>query len=294
LYQRRFFAAHESACAKPDVEVERETRIHDVAAKKPGLFGLSNRNLQTRHCNRIFSAHIHVALIRADAVSGDNHGLQDAVRIAFKYRAVHESAGVAFVGVAQHILHIVFVRRGKFPLLSRRKSTAAATTQAGFFDLVDDFFGWRLVGQYTGQHTVAPDGDIFIDILGVDNAAVTQCNAHLIVEKVDIAHCLLDAAVYWRFVQKALNNLPLRDVLFNDVFRVFRRNAAVKRMVRMNGDNRPLLTEAKAAGFKDLDAILHAAHADFFLQLRQHLLTSCGSAAGARAHENVNHAGAAG
>ena len=44
-----------------------------------------------------------IALGRTDGIGGNQHAFEHAVRIAFEHAAIHERAGIAFVGIADDI-----------------------------------------------------------------------------------------------------------------------------------------------------------------------------------------------
>ena len=64
------------------------------------------------HRQGIFGAHVDIALVRAYGPGGDDHALDDAVRVALHDAHVHESARVAFVAVADDVFLGVFLVRG--------------------------------------------------------------------------------------------------------------------------------------------------------------------------------------
>ena len=84
---------------------------------KPNALRLPNGSSQPLDRQRILGAHIDVALGRADRVGRDQHAFEHAMRIAFEHAAIHERAGIAFVGVADD----VFLRADR---LSRPCSTS--------------------------------------------------------------------------------------------------------------------------------------------------------------------------
>ena len=64
---------------------------------------LLHRRLHALDGQRILRAHVDEAFVGADGVAGDEHPLDDGMRVAFHQRAVHECARIAFVGVADDI-----------------------------------------------------------------------------------------------------------------------------------------------------------------------------------------------
>ena len=94
----------------------------------------------------------------------------------------HLGAGVALVCVAAHIFLVRLVAGGKFPLQPCGEASAAAAAQAGIQHGLNDLFGRHLC-QHLAQRRIAVEGDVLVDILRVDDAAVAQRNAQLLFVK---------------------------------------------------------------------------------------------------------------
>ena len=103
-HQRRLLAADKRARPLLDLNIEIEVRPHDVLAQQPGLTRLRQRHLQALDRQRILGAAVDVALLGADGVPGDDHALDHGVGVAFQHRAIHKRAGIALIGVADHVL----------------------------------------------------------------------------------------------------------------------------------------------------------------------------------------------
>ena len=71
---------------------------------------------------RILGADVDVGLRGADGVGGDDHAFEQPVRVALDHGAVHERAGVAFVGVADQVLLVARRLAGELPLLAGRET----------------------------------------------------------------------------------------------------------------------------------------------------------------------------
>ena len=92
--------------------------------------------LQALDGQRVFAAHVNVALLRADGVAGDRHAFEHAVRVAFEHAAIHERAGIAFVRVADHVLGGRDLLRHQLPLQTGGIARAAAPAQSARLDLL--------------------------------------------------------------------------------------------------------------------------------------------------------------
>ena len=99
-------------------------------AEQAQALGLADGGLQVLDGERVLGAHVDVALLRADGVGGDGHAFEDAVRVAFEHGAVHEGAGVAFVGVADDVLLLLAGLGDGAPFQAGGIAGAAASAQA--------------------------------------------------------------------------------------------------------------------------------------------------------------------
>ena len=203
--------------------------------------------------------------------------------IALEHGAIHERAGVALVGVADHVLDVGLVGGAERPLTAGGESAAATTAQAGVGDDLDDVLRSHL-GEDLAQCRIAVHRDVLVDVLRVDDAAVTQHHAVLgLVEggvgQGDVAKLVrLRLAVI--VVDEALDTTTLEQVLGDDLFYVVRGDAAVERAVGVHDDDRAELAQAEAAGADELDLVLKIVLGDLFLEPILDLLASRGRAAG--------------
>ena len=102
--QGGFLATHESACPDADLDVEAEPGLGDGGAEEVVPLGLTDRAAQTLDSKGVFGADVDVAALGPDRVAGNGHPLEHPLRIALQHAAVHERPGVAFVGIAHHVL----------------------------------------------------------------------------------------------------------------------------------------------------------------------------------------------
>ena len=105
-HEGRFLAADERPCADTDIEVEVESCLKDVLTEELVFPRLADRPVEPVDGEGIFRPDVYITLLGADGIRGDGHGLDDAVRIAFEDAAVHECAGVAFIGVTDDVFHV--------------------------------------------------------------------------------------------------------------------------------------------------------------------------------------------
>ena len=97
--------------------------------------------LETLYRNGILGTDIDKAVVCADGIGGNGHGLDDDMGVAFQNGTVHERAGVAFIGVAGHILLVGLGSGAEAPLLTGEEAAASASAQAGILDGLNDLLG---------------------------------------------------------------------------------------------------------------------------------------------------------
>ena len=106
------------------------------------------------------------------------------MRIALDLVAVHVSAGVALIGVADDVLGVSLGLGQEIPLVAGEEACAAASAQPGGLDLLDHG-SLRAVDEHLVEGLVSADGDVFLDVGGIDQAAVAQNDLLLPLEERD-------------------------------------------------------------------------------------------------------------
>ena len=111
---------------------------------------------------------VNETLVRADGVGGNGHAFEHAVRIAFQNAAVHERAGIAFVGVADDI----FLRALRFgdraPFEAGGKTRAAASAQAALDHGLHHFLR-RHFAEHVVQRLITVGGDVSLNAFGIND-----------------------------------------------------------------------------------------------------------------------------
>ena len=176
--ERRLLAADKRAGAEADVDVKVEPAVENILPQQPVFTRLPDGDFEALDRDGILRAHVDIAVMRADGVPRDGHGLQHRVRVALEHRAVHERARVALVGVADHILFIADVLGRKLPLEPGREACAAAAAKAGALHEVDDVRRGHF-REHAAQRLIPVHADILLNVLRVDDAAVAQRHAQL-------------------------------------------------------------------------------------------------------------------
>src|ERR1700679_2543095 len=105
------------------------------------------------------------------------------MRVALEHAAIHESAGVAFIAVADDILDPL---RGRFryraPLQSCRITRAAPPAQPALDDFVNDLRR-RHLRKRVHHRTVALGGYVVFDPIGIDDPSVFPHDSRLALEE---------------------------------------------------------------------------------------------------------------
>ena len=113
----------------------------DILSEEPHLAALGERHLSVLHGNGVLRADVDDPGRGADGVRADQHALDHKVRVTLQQRPVHERAGIALIRVAHDILRAALGLPGKFPLQAGWKTGAAAASEFGSLNLIDDLFG---------------------------------------------------------------------------------------------------------------------------------------------------------
>ena len=121
----------------------------------------------------------------AHDVAADDHAFEQRVRIALDLVAVHVSAGVALVGIADDVFLAGLGLRQKLPFVAGEITGAAASAQLRRLDLLDDVLR-PAVDQDFIERLVAADRDVLLDIVGIDEAAIAQDDFLLTLEERDL------------------------------------------------------------------------------------------------------------
>ena len=141
----------------------------------------------------------------------------------------------------------------------------------------------------TGQ--ILGDADVFLDVLGVDNAAVTECETVLFLVECSFGEGL-DAFVGYSFlVEEFLNGIAADEMFFNDTRNLVYFNLGIESAFRINDHNRTECTKTEAAGFYDLDLICEVVRSKLRFELFDYLHGAGRSTAGTAANQymRTNH-----
>ena len=285
LEKSRLFAADERAGAEAKLNVEVKVAAENLLAQKTEVASLLDGDLKALDGERIFRADVNVALRSADGKAGDRHGFENGVGIAFERGAVHVGAGVALVGVTDHVLLALGLLHGELPLHTGGEAGAAAAAETRLEHLVDDLLG-RHLEENLLESLIAVAGDVVIDLLGIDNAAVPQNDAVLLLIEgnIGVGDELLGLI---GIVTETRDDTALNEVLGDDFLNVLGLDLNVERTLRKNLDERTLFAETETSGNDYLNLLGETGGLEFLLEHFDDAVTAARHARGAAANQNV-------
>ena len=166
-------AANKGSRALHQLNVEVEAAVQNIHSQQPVLARLFNGPVEPAYRQRILGAHINNSISRAHHICADHHAFQQRMRIALNLVAVHVSAGIAFIGVADDVLRVGLGLGQEIPLIAGEEARAAAPAQPGGLDLLDDSI-CAAVDQHLVERLVAAHRNVLLNVRGIDEAAVAQ------------------------------------------------------------------------------------------------------------------------
>ena len=175
-------AADKRARAFHDGEGQFVIRARQLPAKPAARFKLRNGGAHPLHGQRVFVADVENALVRPGGNGGNRQAFDHAERERFEDHAIHERAGVALVAVADHEFFCARLLLDNAPFDTAGESRAAAPTQAGLLDAVDDLLGLKFA-QHAAQRGEPAAREIFVQVKRIDRAEMFGGDVHLPPEK---------------------------------------------------------------------------------------------------------------
>ena len=286
MHQSGFFAAHESAGAQTNEDIKVEISAENMLAQQAVFASLINGDLQALHSDGILGADIDITDAGADSVAADGHSFQHRVGVAFQNGTIHESTGVALVGVANHVLLVSLGSGGKLPLLAGGETSAATAAQTGFQHFVNHLLRGHL-RQGLAQSAIAVEGDIFVDVFRVDTTAVPQSQTQLGTVEVDIFQRRVLFLVRLFLVDQMLHDTSLEQVLRNDLVHIVHLDAAVEGAFGINDDHGACFAKTEAAGADHFDFLVQTVFGDLFFKALDQLGGAAGRAARTAANKHM-------
>ena len=124
---------------------------------------------------------------------------------------------------------------------------------------MDDLLG-GVFGKTLTECGITVHRDVFVDVFGVDDAAVTKRDAHLLLIEAGLVQRHVDAffddfAAADIVIHEALDETTFEQVLGHDFFDVIGFDAAVKRAFRIDDNNGAERAQTEATGLHDFHFI---------------------------------------
>ena len=264
---------------------EVETGPENVLAEQTILIGLIDGLTDALDGKGVFGAAVDDAFVRTDGAGADGHPFDDALRIAFQLRTVHEGARVAFVGIAHDVLLGAGRLFAELPFQTGGEAGAAASADARELDLIDDLIGGHL-GERLGEGGPSVHGDVFVDAFGIDDAAVCPGHLVLVAEEVDFTEDRHLAFNRRTLVKVFLRDAALEQMLFRDACNGALFEPVIENAAGIDDDDRTLVADAVATGQNDIDLVLEFMLSDFLKEQVVYFQGAGCNAPGSAADEN--------
>src|SRR5215211_5135091 len=126
--------------------VQVEPRAFDVAAEQPLVVGGVQGRLEPAARPAALAAQVDEGVAAADGIRGDDHALDQGVRVALEQLHVLEGAGLALVGVDHQVGRLAGPLGQEAPLHAGGEPGPAPTPQPGVLDQLDQVIGRLLEG----------------------------------------------------------------------------------------------------------------------------------------------------
>ena len=241
----------ERACAESDLKIEIKAGIKYVLTEKTVLISSIDSLLKTLNCDGILGTNVNVTLGSTDSITADGHSLDDGVGVTLKDGTVHECSGVALVGITYNVLLRSLVGGTESPLTAGGESTASSTAETGVGNYLDNVLGSHF-GENLAECCITVHSYVLVDVIGIDNAAVTEYYTLLglveccvVKRNLSLGNYLLSAGVC---INEMLNDTTLEKMLLNDLLNILGSDTAIEGTLGVNDNDRAECTETEATG----------------------------------------------
>ena len=189
------------------------------------------------------------------------------MRVTFENASVHECTRVAFVSVTAYIF-LIGIRNdssGEFPLHTCGESTAATASQTGIQNCLDNIFRLHFV-YYFCKSFIAVSCDIFVNIFGIDDTAVSQSNTVLLLVETCFVQGLDSLVSYCFIIEQFLDRIAFDQMFFHNLRHMLCLDSGIERAFRIDNHNRAKGTQTETAGLDNLNFFLQTIGDKFLFQ----------------------------
>ena len=168
--------------------------------------------------------------------------------VALKNGTVHECARVALVSVTANIL-LVSIGNDiscELPLHACGEAAAASSAETGIEDSLDNVLGLHLC-KHLAESLITVSAYVLIDVLGIDNAAVSESNTELLLVECSIIKSLYLIACNSLLIEELLDGVAVKEVLLDDAGDLINVYARVERALGVNDHDRTSFAETEAS-----------------------------------------------
>ena len=177
-------AADVGAGAADDLRLEAHAGTERVRADDALLAALRQRAVHAFDRERIFIADVDPAVRCSGRVCADKQPLDQHVRVALHDDAIHPRTGVAFIGVAHEVLRFGLRVLEERPLHAGREERTGVAAEGRSLDHGNQLVAVEL--RRSEEVRVAAAGDVVIDVVRIDDAAVVHQPARLEFHPIEI------------------------------------------------------------------------------------------------------------
>ena len=184
--------------------------------------------------------------------------------VPFEQTPVHVGAGVALVGVDDHVLRLAGGVARFLPLPAGGKASAASAPELRLLDLLHHSFGGHLEEGLL-QGSIAPDSQVVVDALRVDAPVRTEHPSHLMPIEGDVRFLLYALVGAGVRIEQPIDGGMSVDGLRDDLAGVTWFHLQVAGFVRMGHDHGASFAEPATAGLSQLHLVTEALGLQFGL-----------------------------
>jgi len=123
----------------------------------------------------------------ATGITCDSHSFGNRVRITLKSTSIHICAGISLIRITYDILLLAIHLLCEVPFHPCGESCTASSSETCSLELINDIIGSHLEKDLL-QRSVSLTGNIFVDLLGIDETAVSQHDPELLLIELDILY----------------------------------------------------------------------------------------------------------